>query len=286
MTAISEQSCRSRSRSRKAGSDVRPVVLGLEGGRHLPGRLHRVSRDRAGRNRLCEERRREDHRSRAQKTAALDQMFDCYSAPIPAPNEPRQGNPCRRCLDRKRRSAQVAVLTTVATLAAGCTNTLLYGESTEFDLAIHVNDNPQQPLEVNIGLKRHVAESHAAGSDRHGSRTATTRPRGRRSVRSPVFALRYQDRDRGCSTISLSGLSLPVDTPRPSWRVIPRRPSKVMNADFEHDASTSSRRGAISAGAQRISTAAIDELNQDAGVEPAVRPGDHAERKRRADRRS
>lgn len=61
-------------------------------------------------------------------------------------------------LDRVRRFVRAAGLTVVATLGAGCTDTLFYGESTEFDLAIHFNDNPQQPLEVNMGLKRHVGQ--------------------------------------------------------------------------------------------------------------------------------
>jgi hypothetical protein len=41
---------------------------------------------------------------------------------------------------------------------SGCQDTLVYGESTAFNLAIHVNDNPQTPVEVNAGLKRYVGE--------------------------------------------------------------------------------------------------------------------------------
>jgi hypothetical protein len=40
----------------------------------------------------------------------------------------------------------------------GCQDTLVYGESTAFNLAIQVNDNPQTPIEVNAGLKRHIGE--------------------------------------------------------------------------------------------------------------------------------
>jgi hypothetical protein len=60
-------------------------------------------------------------------------------------------------------------------LLAACQDTLIYGESTAFNLAIHVNDSPQAPLEVNAGLKRYVAEKAPAvstGSDEDGDDTA------------------------------------------------------------------------------------------------------------------
>jgi len=44
----------------------------------------------------------------------------------------------------------------VLMLAPGCTNTLMFGEQTSFDLAIHVNNDPVEPVKVNAGLKRHV----------------------------------------------------------------------------------------------------------------------------------
>ena len=47
---------------------------------------------------------------------------------------------------------QFAVLPSLpACLLAACQDTLLYGESTAFNLAIHVNDSPQAPIEVNVG---------------------------------------------------------------------------------------------------------------------------------------
>lgn len=52
----------------------------------------------------------------------------------------------------------VAMLLSASGWIAGCQDTLIYGESTAFNLAIHVNDNPQTPLEVNAGLKRYVGE--------------------------------------------------------------------------------------------------------------------------------
>lgn len=53
---------------------------------------------------------------------------------------------------------QFSGLLAVGCLLAACQDTLLYGESTAFNLAIHVNDSPQAPIEVNAGLKRYVAE--------------------------------------------------------------------------------------------------------------------------------
>ncbi|HET6160388.1 MAG TPA: hypothetical protein VFE34_18735 [Dongiaceae bacterium] len=52
----------------------------------------------------------------------------------------------------------LSALTAACAFVAGCQDTLIYGESTSFNLAIHVNDNPQTPLEVNAGLKRYVGE--------------------------------------------------------------------------------------------------------------------------------
>ena len=98
-------------------------------------------------------------------------------------------------LDRIRRFAQIAVLTTVATLGAGCTNTLFYGESTEFDLAIHLNDNPQQPLEVNIGLKRHVGQvTPPVATSQNESGTAAV---GEAVSTLSGFRLRYQEDPTG-----------------------------------------------------------------------------------------
>src|SRR5262245_44115540 len=57
-----------------------------------------------------------------------------------------------------RRFAALYLLGSVAALLAGCTNTLFYGEKTAFSMAIHLNDNPQTPVEVNVGLKRQVGE--------------------------------------------------------------------------------------------------------------------------------
>lgn len=94
-------------------------------------------------------------------------------------------------LNRVRRLAQAAVLMTVTTLGAGCTNTLFYGESTEFDLAIHLNDNPQQPLEVNMGLKRHVGQvTPPVATEQNESGTAAV---GEAVSTLSGFRLRYEE---------------------------------------------------------------------------------------------
>ena len=80
---------------------------------------------------------------------------------------------------------RAALLVVSAILGAGCSDTLFYGESTEFNLAIHVNDNPQQPLEVNMGLKRHVGQVTPPVAPRRpgrlisASRQTTSRRRAR-----------------------------------------------------------------------------------------------------------
>lgn len=59
----------------------------------------------------------------------------------------------------KRSCLRAFLVSLVACMGTwGCQDTLVYGESTEFNLAIHVNDNPQTPVEVNAGLKRYVGE--------------------------------------------------------------------------------------------------------------------------------
>lgn len=52
----------------------------------------------------------------------------------------------------------VAAAVIAGVMLTGCQDTLIYGESTAFNLAIHANDNPQTPIEVNAGLKRYVGE--------------------------------------------------------------------------------------------------------------------------------
>jgi hypothetical protein len=61
-------------------------------------------------------------------------------------------------LDHTIRHIVTLLIAAAAIGLAGCNNTLYYGESTSFDLALHVNDNPQTPIEANAGLKRRVLE--------------------------------------------------------------------------------------------------------------------------------
>ncbi|MGH6892157.1 MAG: hypothetical protein ACREEP_07855 [Dongiaceae bacterium] len=57
-----------------------------------------------------------------------------------------------------RRLGLLSLIGLLTGLSAGCQNTLFYGEKTAFSMAIHLNDNPQTPVEVNMGLKRQVGE--------------------------------------------------------------------------------------------------------------------------------
>jgi hypothetical protein len=57
------------------------------------------------------------------------------------------------------RNLRIGLFAATGFLLAACQDTLIYGESTAFNLAIHVNDSPQSPVEVNAGLKRYVAET-------------------------------------------------------------------------------------------------------------------------------
>ena len=86
----------------------------------------------------------------------MDQMFDCYSRANS--KRPDEVVPCSRDPNHGRIRSVPPRWPPSLSLGAGCSDTLFYGESTEFNLAIHFNDNPQQPLEVNIGLKRHVGQ--------------------------------------------------------------------------------------------------------------------------------
>lgn len=74
----------------------------------------------------------------------------------------------------------------------GCQDTLVYGESTEFNLAIHANDNPQTPVEVNVGLKRYVGEKAppvAVKEDGNGQ----TKADGEAVSSFSGFALEYEE---------------------------------------------------------------------------------------------
>jgi hypothetical protein len=96
--------------------------------------------------------------------------------------------------------SHAVMLALVAALGGGCTNTLFYGESTEFDLAIHFNDNPQQPLEVNMGLKRHVGQvTPPIATEQNEDGTAAV---GEAVTTLSGFRLRYQEQSGSASPLN------------------------------------------------------------------------------------
>jgi hypothetical protein len=127
----------------------------------------------------------------------------------------------------------VATLLAGSALLVGCQDTLVYGESTAFNLAIHANDNPQTPIEVNAGLKRHVGEMAPpvlTTDDDNG----TTKAAGEAVSSFSGFALTY-DRDGVFSgdlfirTQFASGLPAQLLANEPAAAV------EVVQADFDRD---------------------------------------------------
>jgi hypothetical protein len=125
----------------------------------------------------------------------------------------------------------VATLLAGSALLLGCQDTLVYGESTAFNLAIHANDNPQTPIEVNAGLKRHVGEMAPpvlTTDDDNG----TTKAAGEAVSSFSGFALTY-DRDGVFSgdlfirTQFASGLPAQLLANEPAAAV------EVVQADFD-----------------------------------------------------
>lgn len=91
------------------------------------------------------------------------------------------------------RRFSLPLLVVACTATWGCQDTLVYGESTEFNLAIHVNDNPQTPVEVNAGLKRYVGEKApplAIKTDDDGQKAS-----GEAVSSFSGFALEYEEND-------------------------------------------------------------------------------------------
>jgi len=137
--------------------------------------------------------------------------------------------------NRKRRVALAVMLATAATLMTGCNNTLFYGESTAFDLAIHLNDNPQTPIEVNTGLKRHVGQvtPPVATSENEGKTAAV----GEAVSTLSGFRLRYQEDE---TSVLLGDLYIRTQFATGAAAAAlaknPIQAVKVMNADFDRDA--------------------------------------------------
>jgi hypothetical protein len=98
-------------------------------------------------------------------------------------------------MSRRGKFSLAAALVVGSLSNGGCTDTLYYGERSSFKLAIHVNDNPVTPLQVNAGVKRTVV--------------AIAPPRGTRTQQG-------QQRPDGESVNLFSGFDLQYDAPQ-SW---------------------------------------------------------------------
>lgn len=75
-------------------------------------------------------------------------------------------------------------------LLTGCSDALIYGERTAFNLAIRVNDDPATPVNVNAGLQRTVVSlaPPLGGQIKDGDRTS---PAGESVSAISRFDLRY-----------------------------------------------------------------------------------------------
>ncbi len=165
-----------------------------------------------------------------------------------------------------RRAGLFACILGMAGLSAGCQDTLVYGESTAFNLAIHLNDNPQTPIEVNAGLKRHVGEMAPPVATSADEGTAV----GEAVSSFSGFRLRYEEDpnsvllgDLYIRTQFATGAAANELAGNPAQAV------KVMDADFERDAAfvaegTQERVGKI--------VAAINALDDTTAIALACNP--------------
>lgn len=131
-----------------------------------------------------------------------------------------------------RRLAMLPLIGIVAALSAGCNNTLFYGEKTAFSMAIHLNDNPQTPVEVNMGLKRHVGEvaPPVATQEEAGKNV----PVGEAVSSLSGFRLRYEENpnnillgDLYIRTQFATGIAATILAENPAQAI------QVIKADFE-----------------------------------------------------
>lgn len=131
-----------------------------------------------------------------------------------------------------RQFTTILLLANVTLLLAGCGNTLFYGEKTAFSMAIHLNDNPQTPVEVNMGLKRHVGEiaPPVATEEQAGNDVAV----GEAVSSLSGFRLRYEENpgnillgDLYIRTQFASGIAATILAERPAQAI------EVVRADFE-----------------------------------------------------
>jgi hypothetical protein len=166
---------------------------------------------------------------------------------------------------------RAALLAAVATVGAGCSDTLFYGESTEFNLAIHVNDNPQQPLEVNMGLKRHVGQvTPPVATSENDSGTAAV---GEAVSTLSGFRLRYQETDTNPLSNDLCiRTQFATGAAAAELAKNPIQAVKVIDADFERSSEFVSP--ASQARHDRI-VAAIKALDDAAATAMACHPPIH-----------
>jgi hypothetical protein len=131
-----------------------------------------------------------------------------------------------------RRLAMLPLIGILAALSAGCNNTLFYGEKTAFSMAIHLNDNPQTPVEVNMGLKRHVGEvaPPVATQEEAGKNV----PVGEAVSSLSGFRLRYEENpnnillgDLYIRTQFATGIAATILAENPAQAI------QVIRADFE-----------------------------------------------------
>jgi hypothetical protein len=164
------------------------------------------------------------------------------------------------------------LLLLIAMALTGCQDTLVYGESTAFNLAIHVNDNPQTPIEVNAGLKRYIGEMAppvAHKTDKNGK----TKASGEAVSSFSGFALNYEEDP----TFAIGG-TLHIRTQFASGAAAkelsesPKQAAKVMKATFVRSPDFLSPEK--QARNERI-LEAIDELSDDRAIELACQPPTH-----------
>lgn len=133
---------------------------------------------------------------------------------------------------RHHKRAALLFLGIALMFLAGCGNTLFYGEKTAFSMAIHLNDNPQTPVEVNMGLKRHVGEiAPPVATEKQAGKDV---PVGEAVSSLSGFRLRYEENpnnillgDLYIRTQFASGIAATILAEKPAQAI------EVVRADFE-----------------------------------------------------
>jgi hypothetical protein len=162
---------------------------------------------------------------------------------------------------------RAGVLLVVATAGAGCSDSLFYGESTEFNFALHFNDNPQQPLEVNIGLKRHVGQvTPPVATEQNESGKAAV---GEAVSTLSGFRLRYQEEAGSASPLNNDlyiRTQFATGAAAAELAKNPIQAVKVIDADFVSDPTFVSEanrtaRGEVIEGIRRFDASKVSDLS-------------------------